>query len=197
MAASAQVVSPPTPGGFKTRNLGGGADVNTTPSTAPSNNTALIQTLRMRVDGLMRQRRYDEAQSMAMDLLKLSPNDDHAISCLQQIQAAQAAAEAPLKRMIVPSLELREASLQDVLKYLQEISAGLTADKKPICFVLQLPPGTSTSPVTLSLHNVPMLDVIRFVTAVAGLTFRVEPYAVVICKQPPPPAPAPAVPVAP
>ncbi len=192
VAVSAQVVSPPTPRGFSTRNLGGGADVNANPAPAP-NNTALIQALRMRLDGLMRQRRFDEAETASLELLKISPTDEHALNSLQQIQAARETALIPLKRMIVPALEFREAALPDVLKYLQEISAGLAADKKPVSFVLQLPPGTTTPLVTLNLHNVPMLDVIRFVTAVTGLAFKVETYAVVIYKQPPP-APAVATP---
>lgn len=190
MAVSAQVVSPPAPRGFNTRNLGGGADVNPNPTPAPATNPALIQTLRMRLDGLMRQRLFDEAETAALDLLKMSPNDERALACLQQIQAAHEAALVPLKKMIVPTLEFREAALPDVLKYLQEISGGLSVDKKPVSFVLQLPPGIAMPAVTLNLHNVPMLDVIRFVTAVTGLSFRVEPYAVVIYKlQPPPLAP--------
>lgn len=197
MAVSAQVVSPSTPRGFATRNLGGGSDVNANPAPPPATNPALIQTLRMRLAGLMQQRRFDEAETAALELLKISANDEHALKCLQQLQDVRAAADAPLKQMIVPKLEFREAALPDVLKYLQEISAGLAADKKPVSFVLQLPPGTSTPAVTLNLHNVPMLDVIRFVTAVTGLAFKVDPYAVVIYKQQPAPAPAQTPPTSP
>ena len=193
VTAAAQVVAPPTPRNFKTRGVGGSdVDVNVATPQQP-NSTALIQTLRIRVDGLIRQRRYDDAETAALDLLQRSPNDEHAIMCLRMIQAARGAAEAPLQKMIVPKVEFREANLTDVLKFLQEISGGLTADKRPLSFVLQLPPGTTVPAVTLSLQNVPMLDVIRYVTNTAGLSFKVEPHAVVIYKQ----QAAPLAPVAP
>ncbi len=191
MAASAQVVSPPTPRGFATRNIGSSSDINANVTVPqPSNNTALIQTLRMRIDGLMRQRRYEEAEAAAMDLLQRSPSDDHAITYLRLIQASRLALEAPLQKMIVPKVEFREAALSDVLSFLQKMSGELAADKKPLSFVFQAPAGTPLPPVTLSLHEVPMLDVIRYVTAATGLSYKIEPHAVVIYKQQaPPPAP--------
>jgi hypothetical protein len=190
-AASAQVVAPPAPGGFRTRALGGGdVNINVATPPAPINNTALIQTLRMRIDGLVRQRRYDEAEAAAMDLLQRSPGDERAIAYLRLIQAQRAALESPLQKMIVPKVEFREAAMPDVLKFLQEVSGSLTADKRPLSFVLQLPAGVPPPTVTLSLQQVPMLDLLRYVTAATGLAYKVEPHAVVISKPQPPPAPA-------
>ncbi len=187
MAAWAQVAAP-TPRGFGTRNLGGGSDVNTAPTTPTGNNTALLQTLCWKVEGLLRQQHYDEAEVATMDLLQRFPNDEHPSSYLRQIQNARLAMEAPLRNMIVPKVEFREATLSDVLGFLHQISGELAADKKPLSFVFQAPPGAVLPTVTLNLNNVPMLDLVRYITAAAGLTYKVEPHAVVIYKPQPPPA---------
>lgn len=163
----------------------------------PQASPALIQTLRMRIDGLMRQRRYDEAEAAAMDLLQRSPNNEHAIAYLRLIQSARVAMEVPLQKLIVPKIEFREATLSDVLGFLHKVSGEISADKKPISFVFHAPPGTTIPTVTLSLHQVPMLDVLRYVTATTGLAYKVEPHAVIIYKPQPQAPPAPGAPPAP
>ncbi|MCX6907562.1 MAG: hypothetical protein NTY01_05910 [Verrucomicrobia bacterium] len=192
MAASAPVISPPTPGGFVMRPVGDSQNINAniTVPQAPAASPALIQALRMKIDTLMRLRRYDEAEAAAMDLLQRSPNDESAMTYLRLIHAARLALEVPLQKLIVPKVEFREASLSDVLSFLHKISGELAADKKPISFVFHAPPGTTITPVTLSLNNVPMLDLLRYVTATTGLAYKIEPHAVLIFK-PQPPAPAP------
>jgi len=194
VTAAAQFVTPPTPGGFVSRPVGDSQNINaniTVLQQPQQASPALIKTLRMRIDGLMRQRRYDEAEAAAMDLLQRSPNDEHAIAYLRLIQSARLALEVPLQKMIVPKIEFREATLSDVLAFLHKMSGDLSADKKPVSFVFHAPPGTAIPTVTLSLHQVPMLDVLRYVTATTGLAYKVEPHAVIIYKQqPPPPAPA-------
>ena len=187
MTALAQV-APSTPKGFATRSLGGGSDVSTAPTTPTGNNTALLQTLCWKIEGLLRQQRYDEAEVATLDLLQRFPNDEHPTSYLRQIQSARLVMEAPLQKMIVPKVEFREATLSDVLGFLHQISGELAVDKKPVSFVFQAPPGAMLPTVTLSLQNVPMLDLIRYITATAGLSYKIEQHAVVIYKAQPPPA---------
>lgn len=198
MAAQAPIISPPTPGGFVMRPVGDSQNINANISVlqAPTTSPALIQALRMKIDTLMRQRRYDEAEAAAMDLLQRSPNDESAMTYLRLIHAARLALEAPLQKLIVPKVEFRDASLSDVLSFLHKISGELSADKKPISFVYHAPPGTTIPPVTLSLNQVPMLELVRYVTAITGLAYKIEPHAVLIFK-PQPPAPAPVAPTTP
>ncbi|MCX7825991.1 MAG: hypothetical protein N2689_10585 [Verrucomicrobiae bacterium] len=182
-----QVVSPPTPGGFTTRQSGGaGLDVTTTGApTTTRENAAQIQGLHIRIQGLLRQQKYDEAEAATMELLQRNPGDQYGMLYLRQIQAGRAALEAPLKKMIVPSVDFRQATLADVVKFLSDISAELSADKRPVSFVLQVPPDFTPAPVTLNLRQVPMLDVLRYCTSVAGLSFRIEQHAVVIYRAKP------------
>jgi hypothetical protein len=70
------------------------------------------------------------------------------------------------------------------------MSAEHSPDKRPVSFVLSLPPGATVRQVTLSLRQVPLLDALRYTTSIVGLEFRVEPHAVVIYK-PQPAAPRP------
>ncbi|MBM3889136.1 MAG: hypothetical protein FJ388_08415 [Verrucomicrobia bacterium] len=188
-----QVVSPPTPSGFTTRQLGGaGLDVTTTgvPATTREN-AAQIQGLHIRIQGLLKQQKYDEAEAATMELMQRNPGDQYGMIYLRQIQAGLAAREAPLKRMIVPTVDFRQASFPDVVKFLSDISGELSPDKRPLSFVLQVPPDYTPAPVTLNLRQVPMLDVLRYCTSVAGLSFKIEPHAVVIYR-PKPAAPPPA-----
>lgn len=195
VAASAQVVSPPTPRNFQTRPIGGGdVNINVATPQPQGNSGALIRTLRMRIDGLMRQQQYDEAEAAAMDLQQRFPTDEHAIAYLRLIRVARGALEAPLQKMIVPKIDFREAALSDVLGFLHKVSGELSPDKKPISFVFHAPSGTTIPPLTLSLQNVPMLDVLRYVTTSTGLAYKVEPHAVIIYKQQAPPVSAPTTP---
>jgi len=186
-------VSPPTPGGFTTRQVGGtGTDATTTGVPATTrDNAAQIHGLHFRIQALLKQQKFDEAEAATMELMQRSPGEQYAMFYLRQIQAARAAREAPLKRIIVPSVDFRQASVADVVKFLSDISAELSADKRPISFVLQVPPDFTPATVTLNLRQVPMLDVLRYCTDAAGLSFKIEPHAVVIYRAKPA-APPPA-----
>lgn len=199
MENAAQVVGP-TPRKFVTKGTGDGQNVNPNgPTLQPpaQPNPALIQTMRMRIEGLLRQQRYDEAEVAVTDLLQRAPNNEYAIAYLRMIQNGRAALEAPLQRMIVPKIEFREATLSDVLGFLHTMSGELSADKKPVSFVFHAPPGITIPTVTLSLRNAPMLDVLRYLTTTTGLAYKVEPHAVIIYKPQPQPAPSPAPPTTP
>ena len=89
---------------------------------------------------------------------------------------------------------MREVDAADVIEFLRAESKRLTTDKSEINFVWQVPPNQKLPKVTLNLKNVPMLDVVRYVTSLAGLGYRVDPHAVVIylpeTTQPTAPAPS-------
>ena len=82
-------------------------------------------------------------------------------------------------------MQFRAASPQDVIDYLRHESGKFAADKTEVNFVWQVPDSVQLPPITLSLKNIPLSDVLRYVTQLTGLRYRVEPYAVVIYKPDP------------
>lgn len=118
---------------------------------------------------------------------------------------------ARLNRIIIPKIELHDATIREAVEFLKQRSRDLdsTTDdpklKKGVNIVLKLPstptmPETPaeatavpapdaapTSPtvtadtkITLSLSNVPLIEALRYLTELAGLKYKVEPFAVSI-----------------
>ena len=106
-----------------------------------------------------------------------------------------------LNRMIVPTLNFRDAPVQEAVAFLRRQSREL--DQGPdsgggINIVLEVPttpppsatptgeePGTAapvafSDKITLNLSNVPLYEAIRYVALQAGLAVKVEPFAVTL-----------------
>lgn len=101
-----------------------------------------------------------------------------------------------LNTIIIPRLEFREATTREALDYLKKRSIELdTAEsdsaKRGVNIVLQLetpsataaPPSTpspSDGRLSISLNNIPLFEALKYVTELASLKFKVEPYAVLV-----------------
>ncbi|MEX1110486.1 MAG: Amuc_1098 family type IV pilus outer membrane protein [Chthoniobacterales bacterium] len=113
---------------------------------------------------------------------------------------------ARLNRIIVPKIDLRDASIRQAVSFLQQQSRALNTpddaegEQTGINIVLKLPasapaaaaetdefgqpvaaaPAPSDARVTLNLTNVPLYEALRYVATLAGLKVKVEPFAVSI-----------------
>ncbi len=116
-----------------------------------------------------------------------------------------------LNDIIFPEVKFRDATITDVVQYLSDesrkldptgegvnivLGAGVRAGEAPTvapAAPAEAAPAPAAAPaapapageartVTLSLRNVPMIDVLNFVTSLAGLKYRVEPSAVLIVR---------------
>lgn len=117
---------------------------------------------------------------------------------------------AKLNRIIIPKIELKEATIREAVERLKQISKDrdTSTDKKGVNIVLKLPsapvapaaapglpgadpaaaaPAATTAPtvtpdttVTMSLSNVPLIEALKYLTELSGLKFKVEPFAVSI-----------------
>ena len=142
---------------------------------------------------------YDEAEARCKQILEQKPDQPTAKQLLREIeeQKRRIYGQNPgydlarkLSETIVPVINFREAHAFDVLESLRKESRSLTADKSEINFVWQVPPDAKLSKVTLNLKQIPMLDVIKYVAAIAKLGYRVDARAVVIYVPEPEPAAA-------
>ena len=111
---------------------------------------------------------------------------------------------AKLNRIIIPRIDLRDTTVREAVEFLKQRSRELDSstdnlqDKRGVNIVLKLnpsrpdlnlPPGEGPTPpvggtadtrVTLSLTNVPLIEALRYLTELAGLKYKIEPYAVSI-----------------
>jgi len=137
-----------------------------------------------------------------------------------------------LERIVIPKLELREATIREAIDFLKKKSADLDVDspagEKGVNIVLKLETGGGGAPaveapapaaapipglepipaapgaapigipgaaaaapmvnpadarVTVSLTNIPLIEALRYVTSLASLKFKVEPFAVFVVPQ--------------
>lgn len=85
-----------------------------------------------------------------------------------------------LKTTILPQVSFDQASILDVIDFLNVRSRELDPEKKGINFVSRLTPDSLGSDVTLNLQNVPIEDVIRYATRLANLKYQVDEFSVSI-----------------
>ncbi len=71
-----------------------------------------------------------------------------------------------------------------MIQFLQQKSIELDPEKKGLNFVLKAPgqPTPDTHLITLSLREVPLSEVVRYVAELAGLKLRFEENAVVLSR---------------
>lgn len=142
--------------------------------------------------------------------------------------AGTARINAKLQKIIIPRLELRDATIVEALDFLKRRSAELDTDPDPerrgVSFVLKLE-GASTAPmpmpsapapaapaipgleaipgaapapaapmapispggvspadarISVALTNIPLIEALKYVTSLANLKYKVEPYAVAV-----------------
>ena len=104
-------------------------------------------------------------------------------ACCLAAEPPQKPLEQKMRSLMLPKVEFREASITDVVTFLNDTSRELDPAKKGVNFVLKLPAGQTgenAPKITLNLRQVPLYDLLRYTTDIAGLSFRAEQNAVVI-----------------
>ena len=96
--------------------------------------------------------------------------------------AQGAAAPVPVGtlRTLAFPVEFKETSLPTALEYIQQQVQAASGGKANVNFVLQLPPELANRKVTLRLNHVPVMDVLHYIGDLAGVSFQVQPYAIVV-----------------
>jgi len=145
------------------------------------------------VVALERMGRYEEAEARCIQWLQQNPNDATPqrllaeIQNLKQARGPRADLTWQINSIIIPEVNFREAGVADIIEFLRTESKKISGAENPINFVWKAPEAFKTAKITLSLHQVPLAEALKYVTEIAGLRYRVDPYAVVIYQ----PAPAP------
>jgi general secretion pathway protein D len=90
-----------------------------------------------------------------------------------------------LDEIIIPRISFADSTLREVIEAIRERAAELDtapsdAGDRGVNIVLKLDETTATLPITIDLANLPLRGALDYVTRLAGLKIKVEPYAVLI-----------------
>ncbi len=81
---------------------------------------------------------------------------------------------------IVPLVDYREASLPEIVADLNKISKKLDPDKVGVQFNLSEAAKGSEANISISLRNIPLIELLKYVTNLANLKYEVTSRNVVI-----------------
>jgi hypothetical protein len=96
--------------------------------------------------------------------------------------AATAETRQKLNNLIIPKFELSNVTMQDIVTYLNQESVRLDAgesipSRRGVRFVLAAAP-SGAGKISLSLDQIPMWEVVKYVAELSGLKVRVDPGSV-------------------
>jgi general secretion pathway protein D len=83
-----------------------------------------------------------------------------------------------LRTIIFPKVEFDAATLAEVVELLRVRSRDLDPEGRGISFVLSVPPEARDKQVSLNLLNVPMEELLRYVSEMCGVAYKVDEHAV-------------------
>lgn len=140
---------------------------------------------------------YTTAKSLFESLLAENPRNAAAQSYLKMIAAKQregTSLEATLKKVVIPKVDLHDATVQESVAFVAQHVKDLTKGKQIVNVVWLVPPADTNNTVTLSLENVPATEVLQYIADIAKLKLEYDPMALKI--KPAEPATAAATPAA-
>lgn len=152
---------------------------------APAQNAQMAQQLLSDAQTAYIRGDMETAKKNFTMVIRIDPRNQIATNYLRMIQAQEAKApkgneqEKQLASVIMPKVELREATLGSALDFLRQSLTKITNGKQSCNFVLQLPDEqVKNQPVTLVLTNVPFTEVLRYLGTLANINFVYEKYAI-------------------
>lgn len=90
-----------------------------------------------------------------------------------------------MERIIFPQVTFTGATLEEAIEFLRVKSRDLDtqeriAEKKGVNIILRTGDTPVTAQITLDLKDVPMAEALRYITELASMKYKVEPYAVLV-----------------
>ncbi len=129
----------------------------------------------------------DTAKHKLALALEIDKNFRPASALLSRIISDQRAggADAPgvsvrtLEKTIVP-VEFKDTTLTSALEFLRQRVDEMTGGTAKINFAVNLPPELANKRVTLKLDRVPVMEVLKYIGEFTGVSFQVQPYAILV-----------------
>ena len=141
---------------------------------------------------------YGTAKSAFETVYQLDSRNVMAISYLQKIKVLEKTApkfvdqQQQLAGLIVPKVQLKDATIGSVFDYLKTTANKLSDGKIAVNFVLKLPDeAIKTQTITLSMTNAPFSEVVKYVAELANLNVQYQKFGILITPKTAPDATAP------
>lgn len=84
-----------------------------------------------------------------------------------------------LRSITFPKVDFDGATLDEVVELLRVRSRDLDPEGKGVSFVVSAPPESRSKPISLNLLNVPMEELLRYVSEMCGVAYKVDEHAVI------------------
>ena len=157
------------------------------PASAQQQGRASLQSIFDKAEADFKAGNYAEAKAGYLAVLRAKPGYVYARQGLAKTEAAiknppkqNTTVEKSLSGLTIPKFKFEDASFGTVLEYLTQKSTELSGGKVTANFIYKGPAEDRDKKlITLSLANVPLTEVIRYVGAQAGVRFTYDKYAVV------------------
>lgn len=109
-----------------------------------------------------------------------------------QVEGTSGGSKAPtvylsqkMQKIVFPQVQFSGASIEEAVEFLRVKSRDLDTfetdpARKGVNIILKPGESAPTASISLDLKDVPMMEALRYVTELAGMKFKVEPFAVLI-----------------
>lgn len=88
--------------------------------------------------------------------------------------------ERKLRELHLPRVEFAGATLDEIMEYLRVSSRNVDPEGKGVSFVVNVDDATKSRTLALSLQNMPIEELLRYITQMSGTAYRVDDNAVII-----------------
>jgi len=126
------------------------------------------------------------ARAQLAEALEADPKHRQAALLLQRLQMQERAGgdlEQRASAVIIPSFDVKDASLSSILDYLPSATAENSNGTVALNIVrLFTPEFGDEARITLAIRNAPVTEILRYVAEGAGLQIQYQPHAVVLSK---------------
>lgn len=119
-----------------------------------------------------------ENKPVSRGVQAMSADPSLANAALQSARDRKETLARKLRDIKIQRIDFTGASLEEVIEYLRVRSRDVDADGRGVDFVLSLGGDSPARQISLNLVDVPVEEVLRYATEMAGVTYRVEEFAV-------------------
>jgi len=131
---------------------------------------------------------YEAARLLLESVVSTDPKNQAAQNYLRMIKAQQkggSSLSTALKKIILPKVELQDATSREAMTYVSQQVSKQTAGKQTVNIVWMVPEDQAKN-VTISLQNIPAFEALRYIADASNLQLEFDNYAMKVKPAAPP-----------
>ncbi|MEM0895509.1 MAG: hypothetical protein AAGJ79_01395 [Verrucomicrobiota bacterium] len=129
---------------------------------------------------------HNAAKAHFQKVLQGVPNHPQTMRYLAMIRKAEReellkpSMEKQLDKVFIPKVDIEDTAFEDAVDYIRRKTKEISAGKVSPNIIMRVPPEKASEPVTMQLEQVPVSELLRYLTSITQTTAKYEPYAIVI-----------------